>query len=120
MKQSKCACEGAYLDKFIRPSILLELYDQELNGLQLLKHVNQGTMSRYGKLDPTGFYRMLKNMEETGYISSHWKITQKEKPVKVYSITNKGTACLKTWEHTLGQYIKDIGELLAHIIEKTK
>ncbi|MEL7564745.1 MAG: PadR family transcriptional regulator [Dehalobacterium sp.] len=120
MKQSKCACQGAFLDKFIRPSILLELYDQDLTGLQLLKRLNQGKMSRYGKVDPTGFYRMLKNMEEAGYISSHWEIIKNEKPVKKYSITDNGKVCLKTWEHTFQQYIKDIGGLLAQIIEKTK
>jgi len=116
--KTRCACKGFFLDKFIRPSILLELYDQDLKGPDILKQLNSGPMVKYGKFDPTGFYRMLKVMEEEGIIVSRWEIHESKKPIKVFSITTEGKYCLQMWELTFKQYIKDISELSAQITEK--
>jgi PadR family transcriptional regulator, regulatory protein PadR len=118
MKQTRCACKGFFLDKFIQPFILLELYHQDRQGIEILKQLKD--MEKFEKLDPTGFYRMLKKMEESEMITSHWNITENEKPIKIYSITDSGKICLQTWKHTLKQYSKDIEELVVRISEKTK
>ena len=120
MNQKKCACKGSFLDKFIQPSILFELLDNDKTGSGILKNLNKGTMAKYGKLDPTGFYRTLKKMDEAGTITSEWLTAGQEKPIKVYSITNSGRICLKTWEITLKQYIEDMGDLYNQIAKKTK
>lgn len=120
MNQDKCACKGSFLDKFIQPSILLELHDQNKNGMEILRNINKGTMAAYGKFDPTGFYRTLKKMEEAGNITSKWETQNYIRPVKIYSITETGKTCLKSWEYTLKQYAKDMQELAAQIVETTR
>lgn len=113
MEPIKCACEGMFLDKFIQPSILIELYSEELNGVEILKRLNDGVMSKYGQADPAGFYRTLKKMDNLGTISSRWEIG--ERPMKLYSITDHGKNCLRAWKRTFEQYSSDLLELSKQI-----
>ncbi len=64
-------------------------------------------------LDPTGFYRTLKKMEEAGRIISKWEVAKGRRPVRVYTLTAAGKECLYTWRRTLSAYRGSIDELLA-------
>ena len=66
----KCACQGSFLERFIQPSILLLLNRGPMHGFSILKSLYKSDLMDYSSLDPTGLYRMLKKMEESGILSS--------------------------------------------------
>lgn len=114
MPKIKCACRGAYLDKLIQPAILLELKKQEQYAPDLYKSLNALSPSQ-SVIDPTGFYRTLKKMEEAGNITSQWDLTHGPKPVRRYCLTPLGLACLKNWKTTLAVYRENVDTLLQGI-----
>lgn len=70
----KCACQGSFLERFIQPSILLLLNRGPMHGFSILKSLYKSDLMDYSSLDPTGLYRMLKKMEESGILSSELEI----------------------------------------------
>lgn len=114
MPKAKCACRGAYLDKLIQPAILLELKKQEQYAPALYKSINELSPGQ-PLIDPTGFYRTLKKMEEAGNISSQWDLTYGAKPVRRYALTTAGLSCLKNWKRTLVGYRENVDALLEGI-----
>lgn len=114
MNTIKCACEGFFLDKFVQPSILLELRKKSCYAAEIFKNVNRKIDSSKN-LDATGFYRTLKKMEEFGTVSFEWRIRGNSRPMKFYRITETGIRCLSSWQQTLTAYRDDIDALLRQI-----
>lgn len=110
MEEKKCPCLGSYLDKLTQPAILTHLRCGDLQGAALLKLLLQDGQT----LDPSGFYRTLKKMEEAGNIASTWNLAG-DRPARVYSITQPGIRCLQNWQHTLTLYRDSIDRLLANM-----
>lgn len=111
MEEARCACRGHFLEKFVQPSILLELYRHSQPAPALQKLIEGRSMLR-DSIDTTGFYRTLKKMEEAGRITSKWEIAKGRRPVRVYALTAAGEECLRTWRRTLSAYRGSIDELL--------
>lgn len=107
----KCACTGAFLERFIQPSILMYLCNENLHGFSLLKKLKESEIIDYSGIDPTGLYRMLKKMETTGLLSSVWDTDGPAQPRRIYSITDEGRVCLSYWEKTLAEYADAICRL---------
>ena len=66
----KCACRGSFLERFIQPSILLLLNEEPMHGFSILKKLYKSDVMDYSSIDPTGLYRTLKKMEESGLLTS--------------------------------------------------
>ena len=66
----KCACRGSFLERFIQPSILLLLNEEPMHGFSILKKLYKSDVMDYSSIDPTGLYRTLKKMEESGLLVS--------------------------------------------------
>lgn len=113
---NKCACKGSFLDRFLQPSVLLLLKDKELHGFSLYKELLESDLMDYTSLDPTGFYRTLKRMEDAGLLLSRWDKT-KTQSRKRYTVSEEGLLCLASWEKTLLSYKKEIGRLAKAIHE---
>ena len=111
--REKCPCQGDYLEKFIQPAILLLLYEAPAHGFKLLNEIKErGLVCR---VDATGFYRTLKQLEEGGKVSSSWDLAPGQRARRVYAITGEGKQCLETWKSTLHSYRDSIEELLTEI-----
>ena len=68
--------------------------------------------------DKTGVYRYLKKMEASGYLTSRLENAQdKDVSRRVYSITEKGKACLGNWQVTLRSYAASIADLVSNMEE---
>ena len=107
----KCACKGAFLERFIQPSILMFLAKENLHGFSILKKLEQSKVADYSDVDPTGLYRTLKKMESTGLLVSKWDTETGVQPRRMYQITQEGRHCLAFWEKTLKEYAATIGSL---------
>ena len=57
-------------------------------------------------MNPGSFYRILRQMEKGGMVSSTWDISATGPARRVYSITQAGEAYLKFWAESLNQYQK--------------
>ena len=104
----KCACRGSFLERFIQPSILLLLNEEPMHGFSILKKLYKSDVMDYSSIDPTGLYRTLKKMEESGLLTSRI----------VYEITDEGRVCLVFWRATLLDY-RDRIDRLARAIPET-
>jgi|YelNatPaOPRAMG01_1025707.scaffolds.fasta_scaffold135776_1 poly-beta-hydroxybutyrate-responsive repressor len=88
--------------RFIGPFLLLALYKEPSYGYELMDKLKEFGFESYLP-DQTAIYKMLKNMEEKGYISSRWD-TQGSGPARhVYEITSDGIELL----NSLSMEIKD-------------
>ena len=105
-----CPCKGKNLDKMLQPGILMSLYRQDKYGWLIIRDL--------GKNPKTGVYRYLKKMEASGYLTSRLENAQdKDVSRRVYSITEKGKACLGNWQVTLRSYAASIADLVSSMEE---
>ncbi len=107
----KCACKGAFLERFIQPVILMYLNRENLHGFAILKKLKECETMDYSAIDPTGLYRMLKKMTAAGLLNSAWNMENTPQPRCVYAITEAGKLCLASWEKTLFEYAQEIAAL---------
>ncbi|MCL2104275.1 MAG: helix-turn-helix transcriptional regulator [Kiritimatiellaeota bacterium] len=107
----KCACKGAFLERFVQPSILMFLSRENLHGFSILKKLEKSKVANYTDVDPTGLYRTLKKMETAGLLVSNWDMGAGAQPRRIYQITKEGRQCLASWEKTLKEYAVTIGSL---------
>ena len=107
----KCACKGAFLERFVQPSILMFLNKENLHGFSILKKLEKSKVVDYSDVDPTGLYRTLKKMEATGLLISNWDTETGVQPRRIYQITPEGQHCLAFWEKTLKEYVVTISNL---------
>ena len=116
----KCACKGAFLERFVKPSILMFLAKENLHGFSLLKKLQEGGAVDYSDIDPTGLYRTLKKMEAEGLLVSQWETEAAAQPRRVYQMTQEGRHCLVFWEKTLKDYATTIGNLSRAVTRSVK
>jgi Predicted transcriptional regulators len=114
-KFNDCPCTGANLEKFIHPAILTLLVDNQLHGYSLVQKLQETDMLHDKKPDPAGVYRCLKIMEQHGYVTSVWDVSNSGPARKLYSITDDGLECLKTWITTLDNYHNSLGLFLSFV-----
>lgn len=107
------SCKGLYLDKLIQPSILIELAREPAHGFLLLQRLKNAKLVE-SSLDPTGFYRNLKKMENDGYITSDTEETRSQGK-KVYQITDFGRQSLRNWQATLEKYERHVDRIIEMI-----
>lgn|GEM_PF-616396 len=107
----KCACKGAFIDRFVQPSILVLLSKEKMHGFSILRKLQESKDIDYSSIDPTGLYRALKKMESSGIISGEWCTDESAQPRKVYTITDEGRQCLAFWKETLTGYALSIERL---------
>jgi DNA-binding PadR family transcriptional regulator len=78
---------------YIRLGVLMLLKRKPTHGYEIMKEISQRTQ---GFWRPTagGGYPILSDLEKSGYIKGHWE-TQKNRRLKVYTITKPGEEILK-------------------------
>jgi DNA-binding PadR family transcriptional regulator len=78
---------------YIRMGVLILLNRKPSHGYEIMKEINSRTK---GFWQPTagGVYPILRDLEKSGYIKGHWE-TQKNRRLKVYTITQSGELILR-------------------------
>lgn len=102
---------GRRVLRFLQPCLLLLLSSGESHGYALLPE-----LERFGfnleRLDPSVVYRMLREMEATGWVRSHWSEDSQGPRRRVYKITDSGEDHLASWVQDLRATRNEIDRLL--------
>ena len=111
----ECAELGKSLSRLSQPTILavLAATDEPMHGYVIVQEIAKSPMFGGEKPDPTGIYRTLKRMEESGYISSEWETPETGSAKRLFSLTEKGRACLRRWIDALACYRLSLEEFRA-------
>ena len=112
-EMNECAVLGKSLSRLTQPSILtvLAAHDGPLHGYAIIQEMAQGPMYGGNAPDPTGIYRILKQMENNGLITSAWDTSDSGPAKRCYELTDEGRACLRRWIDSLACYKASIEEL---------
>ena len=90
---------------FVQPSLLLLLQQEEGHGYALMDSLKKLGLAD-DSLNPSVVYRGLREMEEWGWVTSHWDTAGSGPSRRVYRITPQGEEFLKNWVGDL-QEMKD-------------
>jgi PadR family transcriptional regulator len=98
--ESECRCKVERVPNFAQPRLLLELAKKSAHGYELIERLGQeGSASP----DPGNFYRMMRSLEEEGFVCSTWD-TQNTGPARrIYELTDQGLDFLHAWTVTIEQ-----------------
>lgn len=92
---------GGMPNNWLVPAVLLLLRDVSSYGYDLMK-----ALTRFGfaMMNPGPLYRMLRQMEKDGLVSSSWDTSGQGPARRLYSLTEAGEAYLRLWAGSLGKY----------------
>ena len=92
---------GGMSTTWLVPAVLLLLRDVSSYGYDLMK-----ALTRFGfvMMNPGPLYRMLRQMEKDGLVTSSWDTSGQGPARRLYSITEAGEAYLRRWAGSLGRY----------------
>ena len=110
---NECAVLGKTLNRLTQPSILAVLANagKPLHGYVIIQEMAAGPMYGGSSPDPTGIYRILKQMEHNGLVQSEWDTSESGPAKRCYVLTDAGRACLRRWIDSLACYCASIQEL---------
>jgi DNA-binding PadR family transcriptional regulator len=114
-KFAQCPCTGRNLDKFMHAAILTLLAQEPLHGYELINRLARLRMFQGRKPDPTGVYRLIRQMEEEGLVRSTLEPSATGPAKHSNRLTAAGKQCLAQWGETLAAFQEGISELLAAI-----
>jgi len=83
------------------PVVLLLLREWSSYGYDLMKAL---TTFGFVMLNPGPLYRVLRQMESEGLVSSRWDTSRQGPARRLYTITEAGEAYLKLWASSLEQF----------------
>jgi len=115
MTSEPCPCTGRNLDKLLHAAILALLAQSPLHGYELVRRLAALKMFQGRKPDPTGVYRLLKQMEKDGLLRSTLTLSKAGPAKRTNQITAEGRRCLWQWRETLEAFQAAVGEILKSI-----
>ncbi len=86
--------------RFLEPCLLLLLREDASHGYNLLDALTRFGFAP-GTVDAGTVYRLLREMEEAGWVSSEWDTAGSGPPRRVYTVTPAGEAYLGAWINDL-------------------
>ena len=72
---------------FLRPAILLLLREEPAHGYDLLERLRP---LGFNRPDPGGLYRVLRALEDQGFVRSAWEPSESGPDRRIYEITRAG------------------------------
>ncbi len=81
---------------FLEPAVLAALADSESHGYDVRKSVEEMT-GGHVVADPGGLYRLLRRLEEDGFVTSSWVEGDSGPQRREYSLTQEGHELLEHW-----------------------
>ena len=96
--------------RMLEPALLLLLHYGPAHGYTLLEQLGEFGL---GDLNSSAIYRMLRDMEEKGWVTSTWDEEQAQGPPRrVYRLTALGDEVLALWTQDLEESRKKVDYLL--------
>ncbi|MCD6238479.1 MAG: PadR family transcriptional regulator [Thermotoga sp.] len=119
MKKMKCARFGFRTGNTLVAALLYLLLKKPAHGYSLVDELRDlgidPAFVSYGVA-----YRLLRDMEVRGLISSKWEIEGSGPPRRIYSITNSGREYLKNWVNNAEKNLRVMNNLINKIKEVLK
>ncbi len=95
---------------FLEPTLLLLLHQGKLHGYRLLERLEAFAL---GELHASVVYRVLRDMEQRGWVTSQWDTDSTQGPPRrVYRLTAEGDTVLRGYIEDLEQAHNQIGQLI--------
>jgi PadR family transcriptional regulator PadR len=101
---------------FLQPCLLLMLHRGDAHGYNLLNGLSEFGLNPEAH-DPSMIYRALREMEETGWVTSYEGEESLGPQRRVYRLTEEGQGHLDTWVEDLRRAKREI-ELLIEAYER--
>jgi PadR family transcriptional regulator PadR len=96
--------------RFVEPALLLLLHHRPAHGYTLIEQLREFGLS---DMDPSAIYRVLREMEEKGWVSSSWQEEEAHGPPRrVYRLSALGDKMLSGWTHDLRETRRMIDHIL--------
>jgi DNA-binding PadR family transcriptional regulator len=106
-----CACSGKNLSKLVNPMVLAILSREPAHGYALARQIEE-RFSAAARPNSSSIYRILKDLEDGGFVSVHLEEPSSGPVRKVYEITDLGVKCLNQWAESLRVHRDAIDNLL--------
>ncbi len=88
------------ISRFLEPCLLLLLREDATHGYNLLEALRRFGFAP-GTVDASVVYRILREMEDAGWVSSQWDTAGSGPPRRVYTVTPDGEEYLAAWINDL-------------------
>lgn len=88
------------INRFLEPCLLLLLHGGESHGYQLLENLEKFGFSEE-PADSSTIYRILRSLEERGFVTSRWSEGDSGPARRVYSLSPGGDSYLQVWVEDL-------------------
>lgn len=83
--------------RFVEPALLLLLHIRPSHGYGLIEGLQTVGFGNY-PVDPSAIYRILRQLEAAGMVTSRWDTEATAGPPRrVYCLTEAGDRCLASW-----------------------
>ncbi|WP_342601421.1 poly-beta-hydroxybutyrate-responsive repressor [Psychrobacillus sp. FSL H8-0483] len=86
---------------FLIPIMLLHLRDLNSHGYELMQKITQ---FGFNAVDQGNLYRILRQLEKDGKVTSEWDTASDGPAKRIYSITTAGEQYLEVWANSLASY----------------
>jgi len=106
-----CPCSGKTLARLLHPAVMAVLAEEPQHGYAIAQRLRAMSMFCESPPDPAGIYRVLKSMEDDGFVQSEWDLAASGPAKRRYTLTKSGRACLARWKETLAGYSAAIAEI---------
>lgn len=104
---------GRYRRAVLETSILASLAESTTHGYELVEQID-ALAADLVCIDPGSMYRLLRELEEQGLVSSSWKTPEAGPPRRVYVITEQGIEALDMAARSLGMWAAAMQRLADH------
>ena len=99
------------ISRFLEPCLLLLLRESSTHGYDLLEALEEFGFAR-DALDASIVYRVLREMENAGWVTSTWQTAASGPARRVYEVTAEGEKYLAWWAADLQRASDEIAQFL--------
>jgi poly-beta-hydroxybutyrate-responsive repressor len=103
--------------RFLEPCLLLLLRGDASHGYNLVDALSQFGFAP-GTIDASVVYRMLREMEVGGWVTSQWDTAGSGPPRRVYQVTPEGEAYLAAWVDDLRHTREELDRFIAFYVHQ--
>jgi PadR family transcriptional regulator PadR len=90
----------ARVERFTEPALLLLLAEREAHGYELLDRLPE-LVGEGVRIDMGNLYRVLRGLEEEGFVASEWDASAPGPAKRRYRLTDEGRSLLRDWIEAL-------------------